>query len=222
MHMRRQFVALTIIFLTMMTYNLTSAHKIAGATAQLSRLDEQRLQAENVMRRFDMISKELSEYRVEMDCLEQMDSRIDLAAVLAEISHIIGRHVVLNRIEFISEPMTAPEEHPERNGSAVRLAAASSKAVPLGDVKFRILLAGVAANQADVGELVLQLDRSSYFQQAHFAFARDSEIQIPVGGPRAGTGDPTNRASSQPSETFQVTEFEITCYLDNFEETDSQ
>jgi Tfp pilus assembly protein PilO len=208
-HMRRQFAALTIIFLTMMTYNLTSAHKISRATAEFAQLEDQRLQAENVMHRFDMVSKQLGEYRVEMDSLRRMDSRIDLAAVLAEASHIIGRHVVLSRVEFIAEPVAATDQKAPGNGSAVRLAVPATQKVPLGDVKFRILLAGVAANPADVGELVCQLDRSSYFQHAHFSFARNSTIQVPVGGAQEPAGDQTPR----PNETFQVTEFEITCSL---------
>lgn len=221
-HMRRQFIALTIIFLTMITYNLTSARKIACATAGLAQLEDQRLHAENVMHRFDMVNKELSEYRVEMDSLGRMDSRIDLAAVLAEASHIIGRHVVLSRVEFISEPVSPSDRAKPQSSSAVRAAGASTKTVPLGNVRFRILLAGVAANQADVGELVLRLDRSSYFQQAHFSFARDSTIQVPVSGPQPATSDGTSKPSSRLTETFQVTEFEITCYLANFKEIDSQ
>ena len=215
-HMRRQFAALTIIFVAMMTYNLTSAHKISRANAEFAQLEDQRVQAENVMHRFDMVSKALGEHRVDVDALRRMDSRIDLAAVLAEVSHIIGRHVVLSRIEFLSEPIAQPDDKtPASAGSAVRVATRKSKALPLGDVKFRILLAGVAANPADVGELVCQLDLSSYFREAHFSFARPSTIQIPTGGPLESAGEqPTGS-----NETVQVTEFEITCYLANFEET---
>jgi hypothetical protein len=218
--MRRQFMALTIIFLTMLTYNMTAGHKIASATAGLEQREDQRLQAENVTHRFDTISEELKEYRVELDALQQADSRIDLAAVLAEASHIIGRHVALSRIEFIPEPISPRQDAARQSASAVRVVRGASKAVPLGDVRFKIVLAGVAANPADVGELVCQLDRSSYFQQAHFSFSRNSTIQILADPTQEQAKDATTRASASSDETFQVTEFEITCYLANYEEID--
>ena len=221
-YMRRQFIALTIIFLTMMAYNMTSGHKIARATAGLERREDQRLQAENVMHRFDALSEELAEYRVEMHTLQQADSRINLAAVLAEASHIIGRHVALSRIEFVSEPIALPRKTARRSTLAVRVAGGSSKTVPLGDVRYRILMAGVAANPADVGELVCQLDRSSYFQQAHFSFSRNSTVQILSNEIQESPDDGTTRSSARPDETFQVTEFEIICYLANYEEIDSK
>ena len=218
--MRRQFMALTIIFLIMLTYNMTAGHNIACATAGLEQREDQRLQAENVMHRFDTLSEELEKYRTETSALQQADSRINLAAVLAEASHIIGRHVALSRIEFIPEPVIPRQETTSRSRSAVRVVRGNTKTVPLGDVRFRIVLAGVAANPADVGELVCQLDRSAYFQQAHFAFSRNATIQIVADSAPEQATDQATKPPARSDETFQVTEFEITCYLANYEEID--
>jgi hypothetical protein len=128
--------------------------------------------------------------------------------------------VALSRIEFIPEPISPRQNTAPQSASAVRVVRGGSKTVPLGDVRFKIVLAGVAANPADVGELVCQLDRSSYFQQAHFSFSRNSTIQITAEPTQEQTKDATTRAPAGSDETFQVTEFEITCYLANYEEID--
>jgi len=224
-YMCRQCVALGIIFLAMVGYNTIAAQKIAHATAGLAQLEDQRIQAENVMHRFDMLSKELGEYQTEVKSLAQMDSRIELAAVLAEISHIIGGRIVLSRVEFISEPVSQTDEAQNRNRSAVRAAGTSrdsTKPGLLGDVRFRILLAGVAASPKDVGELVCRLEESFYFQDVHPSFSRPGKVEVSTARPRLQTNRGTKNPATELKETIPVSDFEITCYLANYEEIESQ
>ena len=223
--MCRQCVALGLIFLAMVGYNTIAAHKIARATAGLAQRADQRIQAEDVMHRFDRLSKELSKYQTEVESLAQMDSRIELAAVLAEISHIIGGRIVLSRVEFISEPVSQPDKAQNRHGSAVRAAGTardSAKPDLLGDVRFRILLAGVAAGPGDVGELVCRLEESSYFQDVHPSFSRPGKVEVSIAKLRPQTNRTTEPPSTELKETVPVSDFEITCYLANYEEIESQ
>ncbi len=211
-HMRRQYVALAIVFLGMMGYNLTSAHRISRATAEVAKLESRRSQAEDAAHRFDAITRELSEHQAKASLLEKVDSRIDPAALVAEISHLVGAHVVLSRVEFISEPVHREEAAATRNGSAVRVvdrSGDSTGAAKLGDVKFRIVLAGIAASSDDVGALVCRLEESSYFCKAYFSFSRNNTIQVSASTP-----------STRPKQALEVSEFEITCYLANYEEVE--
>ncbi len=214
-HMRRQYVALTIVFLGMMAYNLTSAHRISRATAEVAKLESRRVQAEKATERYGAITRELSQYQAKADLLDKVDSRIDPAALVAEISHLIGGNIVLNRVEFLSEPVQGNEAASKSTSTAVRAVnppATAAGAAKLGDVKFRIILAGIAAGSDDVGALVCRLEESSYFRQAHFSFSRNNTIRVaPAAGADGGSPDGAKQA-------LQVSEFEITCYLANFEE----
>ena len=141
--MRRQYVALTVVFLAMLSYNLTSEHRIATANARVSRVAEEQVQAEVVMAEFKQISQTLSQQKARAEVVQRADSRIDADAVLAEISHVINDHVILNRLEFISEPVEPADKKKSQNGgSAVRAAnraeAAGPSAVvaPPGSVVF--------------------------------------------------------------------------------------
>jgi len=212
---------LAIVFLVMMAYNLTSAHRIGRATAEVAKLENRRAQAETATRRFDTITQELSLHQAKANLLEQMDSRIDPAALVAEISHLIGAHVVLSRVEFVSEPVVREEATATRNGSVVRAVDRSgdaTKPAKLGDLKFRIVLAGVAASSDDVGALVCRLEESSYFRKAYFSFSRNNTIQVADSRALGETEGNPSPASTQPKQTLQVSEFEITCCLANYEE----
>jgi len=222
---RRQCVALGLIVVGMVAYNAIAAHKIAHATAGLEQLEDHRIQAESVMHRFDMLGREVAEYQTEAESLGRMDSRIESAAVMAEISHIIGEHVVLSQIEFIAEPVATDDPTGKHNGSAVRAAGRArhgGKAIPLGDVKFRILLAGVAAKPGDVGELVCRLDESSYFRDVHTSGFRNGTIEVPVARSQELTIQGTKQPAIDNKQTLQVSEFKITCYLANYDEIESE
>jgi hypothetical protein len=222
---RWQCIALSVIFLAMIAYNTISAHRIAAATAALSLLDEQRMQAETVMHEFDALNKEVAAFQAEVQSLQRMDSRIEPAAVLAEISHVVGRHIALSRVEFIAEPVASEKGTAPRKSTTVRTASStrkSGKSQPLGDVRFRVLLAGVAANSENVGELVCQLEASSFFRDVYPSGFRNTTIDVPV----VRAQDPAESSAKTPGpeskKRLQVSEFEITCYLANYEEIEGQ
>ncbi|MDI6447777.1 hypothetical protein [Anaerobaca lacustris] len=218
-HMRRQYIVLAAFFFAMVTYNTIAARRIASVNAELNRLDDRRYWAETILREYDAVSKQLGAHQAKVVSIEQVDARIDVAAVLAEISHVIGDLVVLSRVEFLSEPLSAGPRSTDRGGSAVRAAGASrsaAKPVSLGDVRFRVALTGIAASSAEVGALVCRLEDSPYFQQAHPLF-RENTIQVTAAAPQTPPAQQTQRKETQ---SVNVTEFEIVCYLANYEEID--
>ena len=223
--MRQQCVALGLIFLAMIAYNTISAHRIACATAELEQFEDQRVYAETVTQRFDMLSRELGIYQAEAEALAQMDSRIEVAAVMAEISHLIGEHVVLSRVEFATESVALDPQTQNHSGSAVRaagLAHNATKPVPMGDVKFHVLLAGVAADPGNVGELVCRLEESSYFRDVHSSGFRNGTIAVPTMRSQEPVSQGPKTPSNAQKETLKVSEFEITCYLANYDEIEKK
>ncbi len=224
-HIRRQYIALTTVFLTMLTYNLTSEHRIAKANVALSQLQGQRIQADDVMREFNRISRELGGYQAKADAIRQIDSRINLGAALAEMSHVIGDRVILSGAEFVSEAFLQEGKKTQKgSGSAVRSAEKSgnmAEAAPQGDVRFRIVLTGVALDPGDVGDLVCRLDESLYFRHVTPSFSRNGKISVPTSVTEGPEEYGTGQVSTKVEETFQVSRFEIVCYLANYEEIGS-
>lgn len=221
--MRRQYAILIIFFLAMVTYNTVVTGRISRASAELARLEDRRYWAEGILHEYDAVSKRLESRQAKVASVQQVDARIDVAAVLAEISYIIGDPVVLSRLEFVSEPFPSSETAGDRAKSGVRSAGASrnvDKTASLGPGRFRVALAGITVDSGEVGALADRLDKSPYFQQVNPLF-RDNTIQVSA---LTSQGPPETDATAKRKEarSVSVTEFEITCYLANYEERDKR
>lgn len=225
LHVRRQYVALAVVFLAMMTFNITEIQRANRAAARATDLENQRVGAEAVVHGFDTLTKELNALKARANLVAQMDSRVDMAAVLAEMSHIIGDSVVLRKLEILSEPFRNSDEKGQTKGSAVRLAGrttGSEKNVLLGRVRFRIVLTGVAARPTDVPDLVCKLEASPYFQRVTPSFYGPSLYGSTrsQGSPRPASGPQDGASAAKTQEASGVTEFEIVCYLANYKDVD--
>jgi hypothetical protein len=219
-HVRRQYLALVVVFIAMMIFNLTEIHRAGKAAARAADLESQRAGAEAVVHEFGRLTKEFNGLKTRATLVEQMDSRVEVAALLAEMSHVIGDSVVLRKLEILAEPFGRPGGKEQAKGSAVRLAGRATgaeKAPLLGPVKFRIVLTGVAAHPADVPDLVCRLEASPYFQRVQPSFY--GSARAPAGTrPTPGPQEPAVAARTQGASG--LTEFEIVCYLANYKDVD--
>ncbi len=214
-HMRKQYLALALTFLAMISFNVTATHRASRAAAELTRHEEQRMEAEGVVYEFNRITKELNALKVKAGLIDRIDAKVDVAAILAELSHVISETVVLRKVELAGESCGRATGENETKNAVVRVAAKSEnsgKEAAFGNTRFRIILAGVAAHPSDVADLVCRLDQSSYFRQVSPSFSRGTKLQP---GAEAVPGD---KATAKGRETLEVTEFEISCYLANYEE----
>jgi len=76
------------------------------------------------------------------------------------------------------------------------------KDVHLGNVRFKVVIKGIALNASDVAELICRLEDSPYFCQVVPSFSRNIK---------------TKTGSGPDAMSNQVSEFEISCYLSNYE-----
>ncbi len=209
---RRQYIALAAIFLGMMTFNLTAMHRATRVAADLTRHADRQMSAEAVVHEFDRVTKELSQMKTKADLIHRIDTRFDVAAILAEISHVVDESVVLSRIDLIAEPIARAENPGRGKGAKGRGAAKSEEPpMPLGDAKLRIVLGGVSLDSVSVTNLVCRLDESPYFQRVTPTLY--DKVKVPL-------QPPSGAAGVKASEMLDVTSFEITCYLANYAETE--
>ncbi|MCU0915204.1 MAG: PilN domain-containing protein [Planctomycetes bacterium] len=217
-HVRQQYVALLIVFLIMMAFNLVATHRVGRAAAEIAGLESQRLCSEGVVHEFALLTGKLNDLKTRAKLVEQIDSRVDLAAVLAELSHLVADPIVLRQVEIVAEPLGRAGATEPRPGNAVRVAGgtpAGEKDVCLGPVKFRVVLTGVAVLPADVAALVCQLDASPYFHQVRPAFYGNANTPL---GTRTAPRGPEGPGAARAEGRVELTEFEIACYVANYQE----
>ncbi len=94
-----------------------------------------------------------------VESTEQIDSRIDVASVLAEMSFLIEEAIVLSKVEFVAEKFPDKQQDKASAGTsavvrAVRITADKKRQLPLGHVRFKVVIAGVAADAGNVAALI--------------------------------------------------------------------
>lgn len=113
---------------------------------------------------------------------------------------MVGNKIVLSKVEFTAEKF---ESRPNGNPAirAITNNFSGKNAPPLGDVRFKVLINGIALGASDVAALICRLEDSPYFCQVIPLFTRNKEIRT---------------AANSGREKFQMSEFEINCDLANY------
>lgn len=220
---RTQYIALGGIFLLMSVWSFATTHTISQARAELADLSEAHVRAESVSDQATELENKLRSLQNKFRYSEEIDSKIDVASVLGEMSYLIGDGVILSRVELVAEKF--PKERKNKTlptagvvVRAVRVKADEKEDLPLGNVRFKVTIAGVAANAGDVAILICKLEDSPYFWQVVPSFTRSAEVQLNRVGSGAVQKTPDVRNGiADVAASIQVSEFEIHCYLANYQ-----
>ncbi len=219
---RTQYMALGGVFLVMAVWSLATTNSISKARGELADMSAAHAQAQSASDKLAEFENKLRSLKKKLRSTEEIDSRIDVANVLGEMSFLIRDGIVLNKVEFAAEkfPDEWEDKTSPRSGAvvrAVRVITGGKQQLPLGNVRFKVTIAGVAADAGDVAALIIKLEDSPYFWQVVPSFTRSTEVQAENAGPDAGkTAWETGSGISNVRASIQVSEFEIHCYLANY------
>jgi Tfp pilus assembly protein PilN len=201
--LRSQYIVLAGVVVVMVVWNFVSANSLSTARAQLDANKYKIAQAQAVLERAQQMADQIGSLTKKAKLLENIDSRMNIANVLSELSFLVDGKIVLSDISFEAEKFETGEG---KNSSApgIRVAGSTSRRGDidhLGDVRFAVTLRGVADQTSDVGKFVRRLEESDYFRDVSLAFSRSKNIRTAAG--------PNN-------DQRQVSEFEIGCGLANY------
>ena len=211
---RTQYMVLGGVFLVLTVWSLTTTHSIAKARAEFDDMSAMHTQAEKVSAELAGIENKLRSLQKKIESTEQIDSRIDVASVLAEMSFLIEETIVLNKVEFVAEKFPDKQQDKTSAGTsavvrAVRIKIGKKQQLPLGQVRFKMVIAGVAADAGNVAALICKLEDSPYFCQVVLSFSRSAEV-------KTESAPPTSGNIPDAGANIPVSEFEIHCYLANY------
>ncbi len=217
---RTQYIVLVGVFVVMVVWNFIATHSISKASAQHAQMSTRQAEAEGLSAKFAELKGELRGLQKKVESIEEIDSKIDVASVLAEMSFLIDERIVLNKVVFDAEKIEGKKqgEPSPRAGAvvrAVRTKLSEKRNLPLGDVRFRVVIDGVAANAIDVASLICKLDDSPYFCQVVPSFYRTDEINV-TSNPSLRSGTKNVNSGREAGGNIQVSQFKISCYLANY------
>jgi len=207
--------------MAMMVWNFTTSHSVSKASAQLAQLTATQAGVEDTSNELTKIKSKILSLQKKSECIKKIDSRLEVAPILAELSFLVDKKIVLGKVELVAERFEDKPKNKTNSGVAgvVRVAKTIStgqKLLPLGDVRFKVLLQGLAADASEVAALICKLEDSPYFCQVVLSFSRN--ITVNAGANRVMEIQTAGKDVSDAGESFQASEFEISCYLANYRE----
>lgn len=207
---RTQYIALAGLSLIMAVWSFFAVRSISKAGSELAVLRSGASAVQRQMQKFASIKSQVEDIQKKSDELEKIrpKSSIQVANMLSEMSFLIDEKIMLSEMEFKAESppsVSADAQGGTVDSSSLRAAAASMTAGKdshlLGDVRYKGTIKGLAADAADVAELLCRLERSSYFCLVYPDFSRNAEVKT---------------VENSSNEAIYATEFEISCYLANY------
>jgi len=201
---RAQYIAIIGIFVAMMIWNFITTGTLSSAKAELNQLITAQAADEKTSSSFIEVKNELAQLEEHAGIIEQLGSKVDISNVLAEISFLVGDRIILNSLQFKAERCVCDSKNMTSagNGAVVRVVrtdARSTAGLFEGNVRFTVVITGLAVDAADVAGLICRLEDSAYFCRIIPGFSKDKKVK-----------------------DYHVTQFEISCYIANFIETQQE
>jgi len=195
---QRQYVVLGAIFLIMIVWNAMATRSISLATADLAEAEPKQIEADRLCYQYDCLVRALTHHREALDLMQDLEGRLDLASVLAELSALIDGPVAMESLEVITERASGPS--PSGAASAAEPANAGT---PLGGtVRFQVVMKGLAQDAPAVAATLKAMEASAYFRQVTLVISR----------PLQSVEDRTDASGSRPTAGPGL-RFEIRCHL---------
>jgi len=210
-----QYAVLVGVLAVMIVWSVVTMYFISRAGREVAAARPRQQEAQLVSHEFSEIQNEAAKLQKKADIIASIDSRINIANVLAELSFLMDEKVVLSKVQITADKFVEDKGATAR-GAAV--AVVSDKRAGQGgsesdwnsDVRFKVVISGMAADAGCVAELICRLEDSPYFCLVYPSFSRNGQIKAQKGKSSAA------RSGWRPTEDYQVSEFEISCYLANY------
>ena len=219
---RTQYIILGSVFVVMILWNLITARSISKAQAQFVNMETKQAKAENLSTQLQELKGKLELIQKKAEIVEKIDSKIDVANVLAEMSFLIDERIILSKVEFSAEKFPDERQDGKSPGApvvrAVQTTLRDNQKIPLGDVRFKVVINGVAVDAGDVAALICKLEDSPYFCQVDLSYSKNTEISTNSSGYSKVESGKSNWNAQQyeRNKKIQVSEFEISSYLANY------
>jgi len=188
---REFYIALGLIVFIMFVWSAFANGRVAIVKARNATLQNARLIQARSEEEYSTAEKEYQQLKVKSDVLKSVGSRIVVSNILAELTYLLDGRVVLKKIEIKAEPFEYKDN--QTGIRTVSTAAPGQGSSFEKSERFKIVLAGFAADATEVAEIINRLEQSDYFFQIVPGYSRNVTI-----------GE------------YQASEFEISCYLANF------
>lgn len=190
----RQYALVTCLFIAMLAWSYASKKIVSRASAEIDSNQKQLDNSKPLEQQYNELKDEIAGLEKKAFILERVRSKVDISAVIAELSHIIEDRIVLGKLSFTS--VASGTDSTNVSKSIIRFSAragSSQSVLPEADSVVKVVVSGVAAQASDVAKLISSLEESPYFCRVLPGYSRNLKVRQRM-----------------------ATEFEIGCYIANY------
>jgi hypothetical protein len=162
---RRQYMIIAGVFVTLIAWSFSANVSISIVSAQVKMMHDSLRNNQQIAQGYTDLQKQLTHLQNKGEVLSKLDTGVDISAVLAELSYLVGNNIILTRLNYSGEvfKLKQAESRP-----SVRLGKNSFNKqtfMPSENVRFKLTLKGTAGNAADVTAFIARLEGSEYLCQ---------------------------------------------------------
>lgn len=178
-------------FAFMVCWSFISGKVVSSSSA----IDQHQGKAEsNTLLEYEKYKVELEKLNKQKNTIDKCLTKMSVANIIAELSHIVGDNVVLSRVEINAKEFESKNKN-YRSSSVIRSSNRDDKTEYENNVIYTIILKGVSTDNNSAAQLICDLEDSSYFSKVILGYSKNIQ-----------------------QKNKQMSEFEISCYLANFKE----
>ena len=189
---RRQYIVLGGLFLSMLAWSVSGSYSVSLLNAQVEIMENSISCNDMVASRYQVFQDRMTDLQSKAELLDKLDSDLKMTSILGELSYLSTDNILITKLDIKSEKMAFSDDA-GKSGS-VRFSSGETKtdkSMPESDVRFRVIIRGLASSAAEVTTFISQLEESSYFCEIVPGFMKNAK---------------------DSSET----DFEISCYIANY------
>jgi len=194
-----QHIVLACVFVVCVLWSFVSGLTLSNAKAEADRqASAADVSNTAVASEYNQIQAAISKLSRKERVLGKLDNKIDVAALLAEISFLLDDNIVLSKIELQSESLSDKSKSANSRAVTIGRSSANTK-FSQEPVRCKVVLKGIAATAGDIALLISNLESSLYLRNVVPGIMKNKEM-----------------------EDYTATEFEISSSLANYIERSSE
>ena len=161
---RRQYLVIGGLFVTLLTWSFAASYSIRMVEGQVGIMQNSLDSHESIAAKYAQYNKVMALLEERSKRLDDLDPDVRIPAVMGELSYIASDNIMMTQIDLLSE--TGKKGDDGFNAAAIKISAVKgdrNAAMPGPNVRYKLTIAGVAADAASVTDLITELEQSSYF-----------------------------------------------------------
>lgn len=191
---QRQYVLVTCLFIALLAWSYAAGSFVSYGRASVESTQKLLDNSKPLEQEYTELKGEIAELQKKVFVLERVRSKVDISAVIAELSNLVDDRIVLSKLSF--NCTTADTDSANVSKDIIRFSAhprSSQSALPGANSVVKVVVSGIAAQASDVAKLISSLEESPYFCHVLPGYSRNLKLK-----------------------QRKATEFEIGCYVANY------